>query len=102
MGPEFNEKMQWARYLQLQHDEERRKERARMEQAQRMEEEFKKTHYESVEELTMEKYYDYEVEEEEEKPKESTDWSEVVLAIVYWGGLFGILIYAIIRVVNGG
>lgn len=52
------------------------------------------------EESTMAKYYDYEVEED--RPKESTDWSEVVLAIVYWGSLFGILIYAIIRVVNGG
>ena len=42
---------------------------------------FKKTHYETVEELT---------------------WSEILLAIVYWGILFGILIYAIIKVVNGG
>lgn len=64
---------------------------------------FKKTHYETVEELTMSKYYNYEVEEqEEERPKESTDWSEILLAIVYWGILFGILIYAIIKVVNGG
>lgn len=63
----------------------------------------KKTHYETVEELTMAKYLNYEVEEqEEERPKESTDWSEILLAIVYWGILFGILIYAIIKVVNGG
>ena len=51
----------------------------------------------------MAKYYSYEVEEQEEdSPKESNDWSEIVLAIVYWGILFGILIYAIIKTVNGG
>lgn len=99
MRPEFYEKLEWARYLQLQHDIERRQEKARM---ARIEEELKKEEEnKDIEEKYMN--YEFEVEEqEEEKPKESTDWSEVVFAIVYWGGLFGLLIYATIRVVNGG
>lgn len=65
----------------------------------------KKTHYETVEELkelTLSKYYNYEVEEQEEKPKDETDWPSVIFAVSYWGILFGILIFAIVKVVNGG
>lgn len=62
----------------------------------------RKTHYETVEELTLSKYYNYEVEEEEEKPRDETDWPSVIFAVSYWGILFGILIYAIVKVVNGG
>lgn len=61
---------------------------------------FKKSHYETVEELTMAKYYNYEVEEE--RPKEKTDWTSVIFGVAYWGILFGILIFAIVKVVNGG
>lgn len=65
---------------------------------------FKKTHYETVEELTMAKYYNYEVEAEEEKdfPKEKTDWSGIVAGVIYYGAIIGLIIYAIIKVVNGG
>ena len=65
----------------------------------------KKTHCETVEELTMAKYYNYEVEEQEEKSKEKTELSDrfvVVFTIVFLGIIFGILIYAIVKVVNGG
>ena len=60
----------------------------------------KKTHYETVEELTMEKYYNYEVEEE--KSKEKTDWGSVIAGVIYYGAIIGLIIYAIIKVVNGG
>lgn len=68
---------------------------------------FKKTHYETVEELTMSKYYNYEVDEEEEEkekdfPNEPTDWSDVVSGIIYYGAIVGLLICAIIGLYFGG
>lgn len=63
----------------------------------------RKTHYETIEELTMmAKYYNYEVEEEEEKPRDETDWRDVLSGIIYLSVLFGLLAYVIIRVANGG
>ena len=62
----------------------------------------KKTYYETIEELTMSKYYNYEVEEQEEKPKEKTDWRKVLPGIIYSSVLFGLIAYVIIRVINGG
>ena len=61
---------------------------------------FKETYYETVEELTMAKYYNYEVEEE--KPKEKTDWGSVIAGVIYYGAIIGLIIFAIIKVVNGG
>ena len=64
---------------------------------------FKETHYETVEELTMAKYYNYEVEEKEKDfPKESTDWGRIVAGIIYYGAIIGLIIFAIIKVINGG
>lgn len=54
-----------------------------------------KTHYETVEELTMSKYYNYEVEEE--KPKEKTDWSEVVLVILIYAAIIGGIVFVFWR-----
>lgn len=48
----------------------------------------------------MAKYYDYEVEEE--KPKEKTDWGGVIAGVIYYGAIIGLIIFAIIKVVNGG
>ena len=65
----------------------------------------KKTHYETVEELTMAKYYNYEVEEREEEKdfsKEKADWGGIVAGVIYYGAIIGLMIYAIIKVVNGG
>jgi hypothetical protein len=63
---------------------------------------FKETHYKTVEELTMAKYMNYEVEEqEEERPKEKTDWSGIVCGIIYYGTIIGLIICAIIKVING-
>lgn len=63
----------------------------------------KKTHYEAVEEATIAKYMNYEVEEQkEERPKEKTDWSGIVCGIIYYGAIIGLIIYAIIKVINGG
>ena len=64
----------------------------------------KKTHYETVEELTMAKYLNYEVEEqEEERPKEKTDWwSAIVCGIIYYGAIIGPIICSIINIINGG
>ena len=65
----------------------------------------KKTHYETAEMLTMAKYYNYDVEEqeeqEEEKSKEKTDLSDrsvFVFTGVFWGIIFGILIFALFKV----
>lgn len=60
----------------------------------------KKTHYETVEELTMARYYNYEVEDE--KHKEETDWSDVVSGIIYYGAIIGLIICAIIGLYFGG
>ena len=43
-----------------------------------------------------------EVEEQEEKPKEKTDWRKVLPGIIYSSVLFGLIAYVIIRVINGG
>ena len=139
MSPEFNEKMQWARYLQHEHDDARIKERARMARIEEeptkitlyaddepyqvidlkdigdmSEEEYndklkdawlRKAHCETLEEYQLAKYMNYEVEEQEEKPKDETDWSEIVLGLAtigFFGTLIGLLIYSIVKVVNGG
>lgn len=63
----------------------------------------KKTHYETIEELTMAKYYNYEVEEE--KPREKTDWREVALVIFTYVvviGLIGLIIFSVFKICNGG
>lgn len=60
----------------------------------------KKTHYETVEELTMAKYYNYEVEEE--RPKEKTDWGGVIAGVIYYGAIIGLIICAIIGLYFGG
>ena len=62
----------------------------------------KEIHYKDIEELTLSKYYNYEVEEEEERPKDETDWPSVIFGVVYWGILFGVLIFAIVKAVNRG
>ena len=66
----------------------------------------KETHYKTSEMLTMAKYYNYEVEEQEEKkPKEKTDlsdWSVIVFTLVFWGVIFGVLIFFGFKVHNGG
>lgn len=62
----------------------------------------KKTHYETVEELTMARYYNYEVDEEKEKPKEKVDLGGVIVGVIYYGAIIGLIIFAIIKVVNGG
>lgn len=61
---------------------------------------FKKTHYETVEELTMAKYYNYEVEEE--KHKEETDWSEVALVIFTYAIIIGVIVFIVLDAINGG
>lgn len=60
----------------------------------------KQIHYKDIEELTLSKYYNYEVEEE--KPKKKTDWGGVIAGIIYYGAIIGLMIFAIIKVVNGG
>lgn len=52
------------------------------------------------EENTIEKYMNYEVEDE--KPKEETDWGGVIAGVIYYGAIIGLIIFAIIKVVNGG
>ena len=93
MGPEFNEKMQWARYLQLQHDEERRKERARM---ARIEEELRK---EEENKDIEDKYMNYEFEEktEETENNKSLGFTGEILgtifSILFFGGILGTLFW---------
>lgn len=58
--------------------------------------------YKTIEELTLSKYYNYEVEEQEEKPKDETDWRSVIFGVLYWGIPIGVLIFAIVKVINGG
>ena len=48
----------------------------------------------------MAKYYSYEVEEE--RPKEKTDWSDIVSGIVFYGAIIWLIICTIIKIVNGG
>lgn len=109
MGPEFNEKMQWARYLQMQHDEERRQERARM---ARIEEELKK---EKENKDVEEKYMNYEVEEKTEEKAEETEDNislellgrilgailSTVLSILFFGGLIIGLFWILGTLVGG-
>lgn len=64
---------------------------------------FKKICYETIEELTLSKYYNYEVEEE--RPKEKTDWGEVALVIFTYVvviGLIGLIIFSVFKICNGG
>lgn len=58
----------------------------------------KEIHYKDIEELTLSKYYNYEVEEEE-KPRDETDWRDILPGIIYLSVLFGLLAYVIIRVI---
>lgn len=94
MGPEFNEKLQWARYLQMEHNEARRKERARM---AKIEEELKK---EEENKDVEEKYMNYNVEEEkteEHKDDKSLgllgDMICTILAVLFFGGILGTLFW---------
>ena len=106
MGPEFNEKMQWARYLQLQHDEERRREKARM---ARIEEELKK---EEENKDIEDKYMNYEFEEKtEEKSEETKDDKSLgfigeifsaVLSLLFVGGILGTLFWILGCLISEG
>lgn len=49
------------------------------------------------EEDTMAKYYNYEVEED--KPKEKTDWSEVVLVILIYAVIIGGIVFVFWRLI---
>lgn len=65
---------------------------------------FKKTHYETVEELTMAKYYNYEVEEEKNS-KKKTDWSEVtivILTILIDAAIIGAIVFVLYAFFFGG
>lgn len=54
---------------------------------------FKKVCHEAVEELTMAKYYNYEVDEE--KPKEKTDWSVLALVIFTDVTIIGVIVFVL-------
>jgi len=60
---------------------------------------FRKAHYDTVEDLTLSKYYNYEVEEEK---KNEIEWSEILPGIIYYGLLIGVLIFVIVQECNGG
>lgn len=61
----------------------------------------RKTHCETIEELTMmAKYYNYEVEEE--KPKEKTDWCEVALVIFTYVVVIGLIVFVLYELFFGG
>lgn len=71
---------------------------------------FKKTHYETVEELTMEKYYNYEVEEEK-KPEETennkplgftAEIFSVAFSLLFVGGIVGTLLWILGSLISGG
>jgi hypothetical protein len=92
MGPEFNEKLQWARYLQMEHNEARRKERARM---AKIEEEIKK---EEEDKDVEDKYMNYNVEEEsteETKTDKIPEIFAVVFSLLFFGGLLGTIFWII-------
>lgn len=58
--------------------------------------------YKPKEEDVMSKYYNYEVEEqEEERPKEPTDWGGIVTGVIFYGAIIGLLICAIIGLYFG-
>ena len=69
----------------------------------------KKTHYETVEELTMSKYYNYEVEEE--KNAEETENNKtlgftgeilaVAFTLLFFGSVFGILCWILVKNYGG-
>lgn len=61
----------------------------------------KKTNYETVEELTMAKYYNYEVEEERPKSKKKTDWTDVAL-VALDVAIIGVIIFVLYEVFFGG
>lgn len=67
---------------------------------------FKETHYKTVEELTMAKYYNYEVKEQEEKPESSKlgftgEILGVVCSILFCGGILGTLFWLLANLVGG-
>lgn len=59
----------------------------------------KQIHYKDIEELTLSKYYNYEVEEQEEKPK-STDNSGVILESTIWSTGTLIVLYLVYELVK--
>lgn len=61
-----------------------------------------KTHYETVEELTMEKYYNYEVEEQEEPKDKELPTGIVVLMIFSYVVFFGGIVFVLYELINGG
>ena len=71
---------------------------------------FKKTHYETVEELTMSKYYNYEVEEEKNTEETKNNKSlgllgdviTAVLAMLFFGGILGTLFWILGSLISGG
>lgn len=112
MGPEFNEKLQWARYLQLQNDEERRKEKVRI---ARIEEELKKQEEERKKEEENKdvenKYMNYNVEEQEEnsaetendkKPGFTGEILDAAFSLLFFGGILGTLFWIFGCLISGG
>lgn len=59
----------------------------------------KQIHYKDIEELTLSKYYNYEVGEQEEKPK-STDNSGVILESTIWSTGTLIVLYLVYELVK--
>lgn len=105
MGPEFNEKMQWARYLQQQHDEERRKERDRM---ARIEEERKKEEEnKDIEDKYMNYDFEEKTEEKVEEPKDNKSLGFIgeifvaAISLLFFGSIFGILCWILVKNYGG-
>ena len=64
---------------------------------------FKKTHYETVEELTMSKYYNYTIDEvEEEKPKKKINWHDIILVSLTYAIFIGVGIFLVWLILRGG
>ena len=52
------------------------------------------------EDSDLDKYYDYEVEKE--KPKETVNWSEVILGIISYVVFVGVIIFSVIFMYYSG
>ena len=70
----------------------------------------KETHYKTVEELTMAKYMNYEVEEEQNTEETENnkklgllgDVISAILAMLFFGGILGTLFWILGSLINGG